>query len=180
MAPDRPLAIDVPVLPMPLLFTDCWWHIAGSDGAPHKQMGSETGKTPLSLGFTWPAEWEGQKQAFLGFPSRGDWFRLNAGADLSGALQCSAALMQTLRAILMSLCPVQDQSRSRLRVLLRRSPSSSLSQSALNQTWCVSGVQLGMQRPPITGAGLLSRACAAGGKGALDAARAHQSAGAPA
>ncbi|CAL8465287.1 g4822 [Coccomyxa elongata] len=34
---------------------------------------------PSDLGFRWPAEWEPQKQAFLGWPSIGEWFRLNAG-----------------------------------------------------------------------------------------------------
>ena len=106
----------------------------------HMYMGSETGKTPLSLCFTWPAEWEGQKQAFLGFPSRGDWFRLNAGADFQG--HCSGGLgnRQTMQATV-SLWHAQDPSRSRLRVLLRRLPSSSLSQSAHSQTWCVPCVQ---------------------------------------
>ena len=115
---------------------------------PHKHMGSETGKTPLSLGFTWPAEWEGQKQAFLGFPSRGDWFRLNAGADFSGALQWWAGYRQTMQATV-SLWHAQDPSRSRLRALPRRSPSSSLSQSAHSQTWCVPGGQHGMQQAPL-------------------------------
>lgn len=34
---------------------------------------------PSELGFRWPAEWEPQKQAFLGWPSIGEWFRNDAG-----------------------------------------------------------------------------------------------------
>ena len=55
-------------------------------------------------------------------------------ADIAGNVLC--------------LGPVQAQSRSRLWVLPRRSPSSSQSQSAHSQTWCVPPVQHGMQRPP--------------------------------
>jgi hypothetical protein len=96
---------------------------------------SGTDKTPVELGFRWPAEWETQKQAFLGFPSRGDWFRQNAGTAMTHIIG-HHMLSDSMASLRHSPFLVQAPCSSRSWAWPRPWQSSSQSLSAPTQTRC--------------------------------------------